>query len=140
MTLSRRAAILSWTLQSVVAAILVQTLFFKFTGAEESVYIFRTLGAEPVGRIGSGVAELVAVVLLLVPRTVIYGALLSLGVICGAIASHLTVLGIEVMNDGGLLFGLAVIVFVCSTSILAIRRAHIPLIGPRLVRGAPIAS
>lgn len=140
MILSRRAVILSWTLQAVVAAILAQTLFFKFTGAEESVYIFRTLGAEPAGRIGSGVAELVAVVLLLVPRTVVYGALLSLGVICGAIASHLTVLGIEVMNDGGLLFGLGVIVFACSISILAIRRGQIPLVGPRLVRGAPTAS
>src|SRR5687768_8397472 len=67
-TLSRRAAILSWTLQIIAAAILAQTLFFKFAGAEESVHIFRTLGLEPAGRIGSGVAELIAVVLLLTPR------------------------------------------------------------------------
>ncbi len=132
MTLSRRAAILSWTLQMIAAAILAQTLFFKFAGAEESVYIFRTLGLEPAGRIGSGVAELIAVVLLLTPRTVIYGALLSLGVITGAIASHLTKLGIEVEGDGGLLFGLALTVFASSLGVLMIRRGQIPVMGSRI--------
>lgn len=70
----------SWVLRLAVAVILLQTLFFKFTGAAESVYIFETLGLEPWGRIGSGVAELVAAVLLLLPRTKIWGALFSLGV------------------------------------------------------------
>src|SRR6516164_4679647 len=92
--------ILSWAFQLITAAILFQTLFFKFTAAEESVYIFSTLGLEPWGRIASGLAELVAVVLLIVPRTVTLGALLSLGVISGAIVSHLTRLGIVVKNDG----------------------------------------
>src|SRR3954468_19376133 len=103
MELTRTQNLLSWTLQIVVALILFQTLFFKFTAAEESVYIFRTLGLEPWGRIGSGVAELVAVMLLLYPRTAAVGAALSLGVISGAIVSHLTRLGVVVKNDGGLL-------------------------------------
>ncbi len=106
-----------FVLRLVVAAILVQTLYFKFTGAPESVYIFQTLGIEPWGRIGSGIAELVAAVLLLLPRTAVWGAVLSLGVISGAILSHLTMLGIEVQGDGGLLFGLAVAVFVGSAVI-----------------------
>ncbi|MDX2200442.1 MAG: DoxX family protein [Phycisphaerae bacterium] len=125
---SRRSALtVSWVLQAVVALILAQTLFFKFTAAEESVYIFRTLGMEPWGRIGSGVAELIAALLLLTPRTVVYGAGLSLGVISGAIMSHLTKLGIVVKDDGGLLFALALTVFFASLIILLIRRREWPL-------------
>jgi len=116
-----------WALRLVVAAILFQTLFFKFTGAEEAIYIFKTLGMEPWGRIGSGIAELVAVVLLLVPRTVVYGAGLALVVIVGAIGSHLTRLGIEVQGDGGLLFGLALVVFAGSAAVLWMRRRDIPV-------------
>lgn len=131
-TLRRPALIASWILQVIVAIILFQTLFFKFTGAEESKHIFRTLGLEPWGRIGSGVVELVAVVLLLIPRTAVFGAILSLGVISGAIMSHLTKLGIVVQNDGGLLFGLALVVFFGSLGVVAIRRAQIPVIGPKI--------
>ena len=126
----------SWLLQIIVAIILLQTLFFKFTGAEESVYIFSTLGLEPWGRYASGVAELIAAILLLVPEYAVFGALLSLGVISGAIVSHLTRLGIEVKGDGGLLFGLAVTVFVCSLFILIIRRDDLPIVGPALARAA----
>ncbi|MCB9182647.1 MAG: DoxX family protein [Flavobacteriales bacterium] len=100
------------------AIILLQTLWFKFTAAPESVYIFSTLGAEPVGRIGSGVAELIAALLLLVPRTAWMGAALALGIMSGAILSHLTVLGIEVMGDGGTLFALAIAVAVCAAFVL----------------------
>lgn len=117
--------VISWVLQLVVVGILFQTLFFKFTGAEESVYIFSTLGMEPWGRYGSGVAELITCVLLLIPRTIVFGAGLSLVVITGAIMSHLTKLGVVVKDDGGLLFVLAVIVFVGSLVILAIRRAEL---------------
>jgi putative oxidoreductase len=117
---------LSWVLQLSVAAILLQTLFFKFTGAAESVYIFSTLGIEPWGRYASGFAELIASILLLVPGAAPYGALLSLGVIAGAIVSHLTVLGIEVRGDGGLLFALAMIVFASSLAILALRWRELP--------------
>lgn len=126
---SRARNALDWTCRIVAAAILLQTLFFKFTAAPESVYIFRTLGLEPWGRIGSGVAELVASVLLLVPRTTALGALLALGVISGAIASHLTVLGIVVMDDGGELFALALVVFACSAVVLARHWRELPLIG-----------
>jgi uncharacterized membrane protein YphA (DoxX/SURF4 family) len=91
--LSKPQVGLSWVLQFAAAGILLQTLFFKFTGAEESVYIFTTLGAEPWGRIGSGIVELIASVLLLVPATASPGAVMALGLMAGAILSHLTVLG-----------------------------------------------
>ena len=123
------STVASWVLQLVVAVILLQTLFFKFTAAAESVYIFSTLGAEPWGRIGSGIVELIAAILLLVPATVTLGAALALAVIVGAIFSHLTVLGIEVQGDGGLLFFLALTVFVASAVILVLRRGEIPLVG-----------
>ena len=127
--ITRNLNLVSWILQLIVAAILLQTLFFKFTGAEESVYIFTQLGAEPWGRIGSGVIELIAAILLLNPRTVIIGAILTLGTISGAILSHLTRLGIVVKDDGGLLFALAIVVFVASGLILLIHRRAIPVIG-----------
>src|SRR6267154_5094448 len=124
--------ILSWALRLVAAVILLQTLFFKFTGASESVYIFTKVGAEPWGRIGSGVVELIAAVLLLTPRFTWLGSVLAVGVMAGAILSHLTVLGIEVQGDKGLLFALALIVFVCSTVNLLLHRSEIPVIGRRL--------
>ena len=128
-TLTRGQQAVSWCLQILAAAILLQTLFFKFTGAEESVYIFSTLGVEPAGRIGSGIVELIAAVLLLVPSTVAAGAALALVVMAGAIASHLTVLGIVVKDDGGLLFGLALTVFLSAAVVLFLRRAGIPVLG-----------
>ena len=131
MSLTKSQNIVSWILQIIVAIILFQTLFFKFTGAEESKYIFETLGLEPWGRIGSGVVELIAVTLLLVPRTVALGAILALGTIAGAIFSHLTKLGIVVKDDGGTLFILALVVFIGSAIILFIRRREIPVIGSR---------
>lgn len=131
MGLTKKQLVTSWVLQVSVAAILFQTLFFKFTGAEESVYIFTKLGMEPWGRFGSGVVELVACALLLIPATVTLGAILSLGVIAGAIVSHLAKLGIVVQDDGGLLFGLALLVFVGSAMVLFIRRREIPVIGAR---------
>src|SRR5688572_31243267 len=115
MRLSNIPFAMSWALQLIVAGILLQTLFFKFSGAAESVYIFSTLGAEPWGRIGSGVIELAASILLVVPRTVAWGAALSLATITGAILSHLTKLGVALtaIGDRGELFALAVVVFLC---------------------------
>jgi len=110
-----KSSLFSWLLRIVVAAILVQTLYFKFTGAAESIYIFKTLGMEPYGRIGSGIIEIVASILILIPRTTLLGALLGLGVMIGAIVSHVFVLGIEVQNDGGTLFMLALITFLCCS-------------------------
>lgn len=120
---------LSLVLRLVVAAILLQTLFFKFTAAPESVWIFQTLGAEPWGRIASGVAELVVAALLLWPRTAGLGAVGALGVISGAIMAHLTKLGIEVQGDGGTLFFLALAVFVGSAVLAWLHRREIPVIG-----------
>ncbi|MEO8658172.1 MAG: DoxX family protein [Bryobacteraceae bacterium] len=133
---SKAFVIASWVLRGAAAVILLQTLFFKFTGAPESVYIFSTLGAEPWGRIGSGVVELIAAVLLLIPGTAAFGALLSLGVISGAILSHLTKLGIALpaVGDHGELFTLAVVVFVCSAGALLLHRHELPVLGPMLVK------
>ena len=120
--------ILGWILRLAAAGILLQTLFFKFTGAEESVYIFSTLGAEPWGRYLSGIMELVASLFLLYSRTVWLGALIAMGIMAGAIMSHLFVLGIEVMGDGGLLFGLGIGVFVMSGILLWMHRKEVPVL------------
>jgi putative oxidoreductase len=114
---------LSWLLQIVAAVIMGQTLFFKFSGAPEPVYIFTTLGAEPYGRWLAAVSELVAVVLLLWPAMAGAGGLLGLGVMSGALMAHLTTkLGIEVLGDGGLLFALGVVVWVACAGIVFFRR------------------
>ena len=123
---------LSWVLRAIAAVILLQTLYFKFTAAPESVYIFTKVGAEPWGRLGSGVVELIAAVLILTPRFTWLGSILAAGVMAGAILSHLTILGIEVQGDQGLLFALAVIVFLASAINLVLHRNAIPLIGRRL--------
>ncbi len=120
---------LVWLLRLLVAGILLQTLFFKFTGAPESVWIFQTLGAEPWGRLASGVAVLIAAALILWPRFTGLGALAALGVISGAILSHLAILGIEVQNDGGLLFYLALLVFAGSAVLAWLYRRDIPVVG-----------
>lgn len=116
----------------IAAGILLQTLFFKFTGAAESVYIFKTIGAEPVGRIASGIAELIASVRLFIPRFTWLGASLALGVMAGAIVCHLIVLGVVIWGDGGELFALACVVFVFSAFILWCHRGDLPIIGKRL--------
>src|SRR6516162_2730896 len=131
---SKLFVIASWTLRGVAAVILLQTLFFKFSGAKESVYIFSTLGMEPWGRIGSGIAELIAAILLLLPQTVVFGAMISLGVISGAIFFHLTKLGVTLplVDDHGELFALAVVVFVCSLAVLILHRRELPIVGGAL--------
>lgn len=117
--------ILTWGLRLVAAYILFQTLSFKFGAKPESVYIFTKVGMEPWGRIGSGIVELIAAVLLLIPRTTAWGAALALGTISGAIFFHLTTLGIEVMGDGGQLFYLALTVLVCCAILLAVYRMQL---------------
>lgn len=129
-SLSKSATLGSWVFQVIAAVILLQTLFFKFTGAPESVYIFTQLGADPWGRYASGIAELIAGVLLLWPRFAWAGALLGLGVITGAIGAHLTKLGIVLtvngQSDSGSLFAMAVIVFVSCAVVLILRFKQIP--------------
>lgn len=110
--------ILSWAFRLIAAFILLQTLYFKFTAHPDSVYIFSELGMEPWGRIGSGIAELIVGILLIIPRTAWLGAIGGLGVISGAIIAHLIKLGIQVNGDGGTLFGMAVVVFISCLIVL----------------------
>ncbi len=112
-----------WVLKIIAAIIMLQTLFFKFTAAPESVYIFSTLGAEPYGRMGTGIIELIASILLLIPRTSFIGAMLGLGTMMGAILSHIFILGIVVQNDGGKLFVLGVITALCC-ALVAIKNKN----------------
>ncbi len=123
--LSKKAGVVSWIGQIVVALILGQVLFFKFIGAEESRALFELLGAEPWGRIGSGAAELIAVVLILRPKTAALGALATMALMAGAIGSHLTVLGVEVNADGGALFGMAIVSFLAASVVGVIRRERL---------------
>ena len=99
-------------LRIIAAVILLQTLYFKFTGQPESVELFTKLGVEPWGRIGTGIIELITGILLLIPATVFVGAVLGIGLMAGAILSHLTVIGIVSQGDGGQLFMLAIIVLI----------------------------
>jgi uncharacterized membrane protein YphA (DoxX/SURF4 family) len=110
--------LLLWICRILVAVILLQTLYFKFSAAPESVYIFSKVGMEPYGRIATGIAELIASILILIPKTSLYGALIALGVMIGAIATHLFVLGIVVMDDGGQLFINAVLVTLASLVVI----------------------
>jgi len=144
-SISTPVLIVSWICRVVAAIILLQTLFFKFTAAPESVYIFTKLGAfihtyvpfasistlEVSGRIGSGIMELIAALLLLTPRFVWAGAILAMAATGGAIVSHLTFLGIEVQGDKGLLFFLAIAVIVTSAIALFLHRMQVPVFGKR---------
>ena len=127
-SLTKTQKIASWIVRLTAAVILLQTLFFKFTGAPESVYIFTKVGLEPWGRYGSGVVELIAAILLLSACHCWLGALLALGMMGGAIMSHLTKLGIVVQDDGGLLFALAITVAVCSLITLVLHRRQLPIV------------
>ncbi len=118
-------------LRIIIAVILLQTLRFKFTAHPESVYIFETLGLEPYGRIGIGIVELIAGILLLFNSTAWLGAGITMGVLGGAIMMHLTNLGIDVKGDGGLLFYTAVVTFLLSAMVLWIYRRDIPIIGQK---------
>lgn len=114
--------LLSWLLRIVAAGILLQTLYFKFTGHPESVELFTKLGVEPWGRIGTGIIELITGILLLIPATAFPGALLGVGLMAGAIVSHLTVIGIESKGDGGQLFYMAITVLACCLVILFLQK------------------
>jgi putative oxidoreductase len=126
--------IISWAARITAALIMVQTLYFKFSGAEESVYIFSTIGIEPWGRIGTGILELIASILILINATAWAGALLGLGLMAGAILTHLTILGIEVKGDGGYLFLLAMIVSVCCVIVLADNRQRITTLLTKILK------
>lgn len=117
------ASLAPWVLRIVAALIMLQTLYFKFSGAEESVYIFSQLGMEPWGRIGTGILELIASILILYPRTTFFGSVLAIGLMSGALVAHLTRLGISVKNDGGQLFIYALLVLLSSVILAVIYRS-----------------
>jgi len=119
------SAVGTWVLRLLAAVIMLQTLFFKFTASQESVYIFETLGMEPYGRIGTGVLELIAAVLILYPRTTALGAAIAIGLMGGALFFHVTKLGIVVMDDGGQLFIYALLVMISSIALVAIYRKQL---------------
>lgn len=117
--------IASWIAQVAAAVIMGQTLFFKFCGAPEAIYIVTTLGVEPWGRCATATFELIAVVLLLIPRLASLSALLTIGLMVGAIGSHLTKLGIVVKDDGGLLSGMVIVALLASVALLVLRRGQL---------------
>jgi len=120
----------TWIGQVIVALILAQTLFFKFTNAPETQVIFENLGGRPAA-IASGVFELFVVILILIPKTAAWGALLGAMMMVGAIGSHLAVIGIKVPapdgngDDGGMLFGMAIGVFLLSFLVAFLRRGAV---------------
>ncbi len=119
------SVIVSWIFRLLAAVIMLQTLFFKFTASPESIYIFKTLGMEPYGRIGTGVVELIASILILYPKTTAFGAVIAIGLMSGAIFFHLTKLGIVVMDDGGQLFIYALLVLVSAIILTIIYRQQL---------------
>lgn len=123
-----KSPVVTWILKLVAAIIMLQTLFFKFSASAESVYIFSALGMEPWGRIGTGIAELIASILILIPRTTLLGALMGVGIMLGAIVSHLFVFGIVVMNDGGQLFLYAILVTLCCVGLVYLNSSKITLL------------
>lgn len=128
------AALVPWAAQVLIAVVLVQTLYFKFTYAPETRVIFGPLGGRPAATF-VGLMELACVMLILIPRTAALGAALALALMGGALMTHLTMLGVVVTNpdtgegDGGLLFGLAVVVALCALVVLAYRWRDLPLVG-----------
>lgn len=116
-----------WIVKAIAALIMLQTLYFKFSAQPESVELFTQLGMEPWGRIGIGIAELVASILLLIPVTAWLGAALGIGLMGGAIFFHVTKLGIS-FGGSPQLFIYAVIVLVCCSLVLYSERRQVPIL------------
>jgi len=129
---SKSIILITWVFRILAAVIMLQTLYFKFTAHPQSVHLFSLLGMEPWGRIGTGILELIASILILYPRTTGFGALLGLGLMCGAIFFHLTKLGI-VFDGDAILFTYAVITFIsCAVLIFIYRKELLKFIGIQL--------
>lgn len=117
---------LIWVLRFIPAVIMLQTLYFKFTAHPQSVKLFTILGMEPWGRIGTGVFELIASILLLVNSTTLIGAIMGTGLMCGALFFHLTNSNIGINFDGDpILFIYALITLVCCLSLIIVKRNQI---------------
>ncbi len=125
---------ISWILRLTVAIILLQTLYFKFTAHPDSVHIFSELGVEPFGRIALGIVELITAILILIPQTKVIGMLNSLGIILGAVFAHLLVLGINVLNDGGGLFTLAIVVLLASSAFLWLHKQELQALIQKILK------
>jgi uncharacterized membrane protein YphA (DoxX/SURF4 family) len=123
-----------WVLRLLAAVILLQTLYFKFSAAPESIYIFSKLGMEPWGRVSIGILELIASILILIPATTFFGSLLAIALMAGAIFFHLTALGISVQNDGGQLFIYALLVLISSTALAIINRSDLLAVRKMLIK------
>jgi len=119
---------LSLALRIIVAVILLQTLRFKFLAHPDSIYIFTQVGMEPWGRIGIGVLELIASILLFLPKKIWMGAGLAAGLMAGAVMMHLTMIGVEVKGDGGALFYTAIATLILSLMILWGKKKDIPFL------------
>lgn len=118
------AQVFIWVLRLLAAVIMISTLYFKFTAHPQSVQLFTQLGMEPWGRIGTGVFELIASLLILYPRTTGFGAGLGLGLMGGALFFHLTKLGVKFDGDYGL-FTEALLAFVCCAVLLIVYRNQV---------------
>lgn len=129
-TLTPRQRAVSWICQLLAAAIMIETLFYKFTAAPESVYIFRKMGTEPWWRWGQGIWELLAAICLLIPRLRWAGGILTTGAMLAAILSHMTWLGYAIQGDHGLLFCMALVTFVSGLIVLVLNRHSIPWLTP----------
>ena len=129
-TLAPRQRVVSWVCQLIAAGIMLETLFYKFTAAPESLYIFRKMGTEPWWRWGQGIWELLASICLLVPRLRWAGGVLTTGAMLAAVLSHLTWLGYSIMGDHGLLFGMALVTLSCGLTVMLLHRHSIPWITP----------
>ena len=129
-TLTSRQRVVSWVCQLVAAGIMIETLFFKFTAAPESVYIFKRMGTEPWWRWGQGIWELLASICLLVVPLRWAGGVLTTGAMLAAILSHMTWLGFSIQGDHGLLFGMAMVTFICGFTVMILHRHSIPWITP----------
>jgi hypothetical protein len=128
---TKTETVISWICRIIVVVILLHTLFFQFIGEPESLYVFTKVDMEPWGRCGIGILELIASILLVSSCHCWLGALLALGVMAGAIFSRLIVLGLVVQDDGGLLFGLAITVAICSLVTIVLHRRQIPFVSKR---------
>lgn len=118
------SSVFIWILRLIAAVIMLQTLYFKFTAHPQSVHLFTELGMEPWGRIGTGVVEFLASLLILYPRTTGIGATIGAGLMAGAIFFHLTKLGIKFDGDY-VLFMYAVVAFACCAILAVIYRSQL---------------
>jgi len=130
--------IVSWILQALIILILLMAgPIPKLTGDEGAIALFTELGAEPIGRYVVGALEAIAMILLIVPKTTATGAVLTAGLMFGAIMGHIIKLGISISADvhpgleGPSMFIMASVAFIASLIIIILRRAQLPIIGAK---------